>query len=350
MGAKTFFITGGNGWLGKRVVSALILGNNEFRSDFGDGGNDVICMVPPGENCYELIEMGAKVVFGLIQNKEEVARHVAKSKPEIIIHIAGIIHPKIFTNQFDEINFQGTKNIFESAKKYSVSRLIVMSSNSPFGGNKHVTDLFDEESPYNPYMGYGKSKARMERMLLGVPVENNALKIVVIRAPWFYGPGQPPRQTQFFSMIKDGKFPIVGSGDNKRSMAYVDSIAFGILLAANFSPAKNEVFWIADEKPYSMNEIIATVRTVLKDDFGFKVKEKAIHLPSVVADTSRFVDGLIQSLGLYNQKIHVLSEMNMTIACNITKAQRVLGYQPLVELREGMRRSVEWCIQNNMKI
>ena len=41
---------------------------------------------------------------------------------------------------------------------------------------------------------------------------------MIIRPPWFYGPNQPNRQTKFYKMIRDGKVPIVGSGDNKRSM------------------------------------------------------------------------------------------------------------------------------------
>ncbi len=53
--------------------------------------------------------------------------------------------------------------------------------------------------------------------------------------------------------------------------------------------------------------------------------------------------GLIQRLGLYQQKIHVLSEMNKNIACSVEKAQRELGYAPTVELEEGMRRSLAWC-------
>jgi len=46
---------------------------------------------------------------------------------------------------------------------------------------------------------------------------------------------------------------------------------------------------------------------------------------------------------MYHQKIHVLSEMNKTIACSIEKAKKELGYIPMVGLEEGMRRSIAWC-------
>jgi nucleoside-diphosphate-sugar epimerase len=59
---------------------------------------------------------------------------------------------------------------------------------------------------------------------------------------------------------------------------------------------------------------------------------------------------MLQNAGIYNQQIHVLSEMNLTIACSIERARRELGYEPLVSLREGMRRSVAWCIERGISI
>ena len=50
---------------------------------------------------------------------------------------------------------------------------------------------------------------------------------------------------------------------------------------------------------------------------------------------AEFFDALIQRVGLYQQKIHVLSEMNKTIACDISKAQKELGYDPQIALKEG---------------
>ena len=111
--------------------------------------------------------------------------------------------------------------------------------------------------------------------------------------------------------------------------------------------AAGQIFWLADERPYAMNEIVDTVRAVLRDDFGMTVSDRHPVIPSIVADMAQSVDAALQGLGLYHQKIHVLSEMNKTIACDISKAQRELGFKPIVELREGMRRSVQWCLDNN---
>jgi nucleoside-diphosphate-sugar epimerase len=173
---------------------------------------------------------------------------------------------------------------------------------------------------------------------------------VVLRPCWFYGPDQPARQTTFFTMIKDGKAPILGDGESRRSMSYVDNTSLGLLLAAARPAAAGQTYWIADPRPYSMNEIVDTVESVLEDDFGMQVAHKRSRLPSVASEVAYVVDGAIQRTGFYEQRVHVLSEMNKTIACSVDKARDELGYRPGVELREGMRRSVEWCLANGQQI
>ncbi len=56
---------------------------------------------------------------------------------------------------------------------------------------------------------------------------DRGLDAVVVRPPWFYGPFQPPRQTTFFTMIRKGRFPIIGDGEQRRSMVYVDNLVDG---------------------------------------------------------------------------------------------------------------------------
>ncbi|GHS85070.1 hypothetical protein FACS1894103_6330 [Campylobacterota bacterium] len=223
--------------------------------------------------------------------------------------------------------------------------MVIMSSNSPIGCNPYPDHLFDEESPYNPYMGYGYSKMLMEHEI-NRRAQSGKLETVIIRAPWFYGPFQPPRQTEFFAMVKNGKAPIVGSGLNRRSMTYIDNLAQGMMLAASVERAAGQTYWIADKRPYEMNEIIDTIESVLETDFGIECRHKRMRLPSIAADVARVIDYGLQKVGLYQQKIHVLSEMNQTIACSVEKAERELGYKPVIELREGMKRSIAWVVAN----
>ena len=72
---------------------------------------------------------------------------------------------------------------------------------------------------------------------------------------------------------------MVGGGENRRSMAYVDNICQGLLLCERSTGARGQTYWIADRRPYSMNEIIATIEEVLEKDFGVTPARKRMRLP-----------------------------------------------------------------------
>jgi nucleoside-diphosphate-sugar epimerase len=339
-------VTGATGWLGCRVVRALTIGHPEM-GPVGTGGRRVRMLVRPGENVEHLLTLGAEMVSGNLPDPASARALARGADGATLIHLAGIIHPTRGTREFTEVNVEGTRAVLTEAGKASVRRVIVMSSNSAIGASRNPFEVFDEESSYRPYMGYGRSKKAMEEWVRSAV---NLPQITVIRAPWFYGPGQPARQTRFFSMVKAGRFPIVGSGHNRRSMGYIDSLAYGILLAEGTPQAAGKIYWLADERPYPMREIVDTVREVLREDFGMSVRPRTVQVPGIVSDLARLGDWMLQKVGLYSQELHVLSEMNLTIACTIDRAKQELGYKPLVDLREGMRRSIRWCLDNGIQV
>jgi nucleoside-diphosphate-sugar epimerase len=340
-----YLITGAGGWLGSRLLEALANGLPDLSVPV-DSNRKLRALVLPGQAAaLEKISNRVEFVQGDIRNPADCARLCDGAKDAILFHTAGIIHPRR-VREFYDINRDGTKNLLDAAIRAGVKRAVVMSSNSPCGCNPHPDHLFDELSPYRPYMNYGRSKMQME---IAVKERADKIEIVIIRAPWFYGPNQPPRQTLFFQMIRDGKAPIVGSGNNLRSMAYVDNLCQGLLLAASVERAAGQTYWIADKRPYSMNEVIDTVERLLEKEFGQKCAHKRMRLPGLASEVAYVMDGALQAMGLYHQKIHVLSEMNKTIACSVARAEKELGYQPRIALEEGMRRSLKWCGENGIK-
>jgi nucleoside-diphosphate-sugar epimerase len=327
-------VTGGAGWLGSRLVAALTTGLDGLGT-LGAGGARVRCLVEPGGRTDALKQAGVEIVSGDIRDP---------------VAVAGVIHPPGRTSLFRQVNVGGAQNILTAAKAVGAARVVMMSSNSPFGANPGPTDVFDEDSPYHPYMGYGRSKMEMERLCFDAIAAGGGPEIAIARAPWFYGPGQPPRQTQFFTMIREGKFPLMGKGENRRSMAYVDNLALGLLLCGAHEAAANRAWWLADSRPYPMAEVVSSVAEVLRTDFGMQVADRTLRVPGIISDCARLADAALQACGLYHQKIHVLSEMNLTIACSIERARAELGFEPPYDLREGMRRSVAWCLEQGLKI
>src|SRR6478609_4961381 len=197
--AEAVLVTGATGWLGRRVVRALTAGDPEM-GPVGAGGRSVRVLARAGEDVDELLRLGADAVTGDVRDLEAVRTFVAGAQGATLVHLAGVIHPTRGTAEFEEVNVEGTKAIVTEAARAGIARVVVMSSNSPIGVSRNPSEVFDEESPYRPYMGYGRSKQAMEEWLRrpdpGLP------PITIIRAPWFYGPGQPARQTRFFTMIK----------------------------------------------------------------------------------------------------------------------------------------------------
>lgn len=351
MSIELALVTGSTGWLGKRFVR-LLAGRAFDHPALRDlpANMRLRCLVLPGENDSDLRAMGlhVEVLHGDLRNPTDCARFVEGARGAYLFHTSGVIHPRRVSD-FYSINVDGVRNLLSAAQQAGVRRMVAVSSNSPLGCNPRPDHLFDEASPYNPYMNYGRSKMHMELAVKEAEAQGG-IETVIVRPPWFYGPDQPARQTLFFSMIRQGKGPIVGSGENLRSMGYVDNLAQGIMLAALTEKARGQVYWIADRRPYTMNEIIDTVERLLAEEFRLPVAYKRLRLPGLASEVAWLADKTIQGLGLYEQKIHVLSEMNKTIACSTEKAQRELGYQPAIALEEGMRRSIAWCMEQGIRI
>jgi len=333
-------VTGSPGWLGTRIVHSLKHGVVDVPA-LGPTDRITRCLVLPDADASELEALGAEIVRGDVTDPGSLAKLFDGATGATVFHAAGIVHATRGASQFTRVNADGTRNILEAARAANIRRFIHVSSNSPLGTNPSNTDVFDEDAPYHPYMGYGKSKMLAEQAVRA----ETGFEWVIVRPPWFYGPGQPPRQSLFFSMIRDGKMPIVGSGANRRSMAYVDNICQGLVLCDRVAAAAGNIYWIADRTPYPMTEIVDTVEQVLERDFQIECAHKRRKLPGFASSFAFGIDAMTQGIGLYAQKIHVLSEMNKTIACSIAKAERELGYDPKIALYEGMKRSVAWVLE-----
>ncbi len=355
--ASVALVTGAPGWLGTRLVRTLARGLPDVPALAELVPRRVRCLVLPGQDRSLLQEIGGSapsgtsvdIAEGDLTDPASLARFCEGAAGATLFHAAAVIHPTRGVRQIDRVNRLGTRRLLAAAEEAGVRRFIAVSSNSPFGFNRHPGDLFDESAPYNPYMAYGRSKMQAEEAVAEFQARGR-METVIIRPPWFYGPDQPPRQTEFFRMIRRGKAPILGRGDNKRSMAYVDNICQGLLLCEKVEQAAGGTYWIADSRPYTMNEIIDTVERLLEEEFGLEATHKRLRLPVLASSAACLADGFLQRLGFYNTKIHVLGEMSRTIACSIEKARRELGYDPKISLEEGMRRSIRWCLEKGMEV
>ena len=336
-------VTGATGWLGRRLLYAL-RGRPYDPPPAALRDAAIRILVQPGAEAAVDDERGVEVVAGDVRDVGTCARFCAGARDAILFHVAGAIHPRR-VREFYEVNVDGTVRLLDAAVAAGVRRVVALSSSAAAGVNPHPDHRFDEASFDRPYMHYGRSKLCMERAIFRAAATGR-IETVVIRAPWFYGPGQPARQTLFFRMVRDGKAPIVGRGDNLRSLGYVDDLCRGLLLAALAPAAAGRTYWIADERPYAISEIVDTIEHLLDAEFGQRCAHRRLRLPAAAGTAAWLGDRVVQAAGLYHQRIHVLSEMGRTIACSIDRAREELGYLPEVALEEGMRRSLRWVLDH----
>lgn len=338
-GPAAAVVTGAAGWLGQNLVRRLA----------GDG-RPVRCLVHDDDEAplIEIVGRDVEVVVGDARDPAAVDRLFDGVGRTTVFHAAAVIHPRNGTREFFDVNVGGTQLVLDRARRSGASRFVHVSSNSPFGANPSPTERFTEDSPYNPYLGYGHSKHEAEQIVRRAG-ERGDLSTVIIRAPWFYGPYQPPRQTQFFAAVRKGRFPLLGDGSNRRSMVYTTNLVDGLLLAEAADMAPGRAYWIADAEPYAMSDVIATVRAALEAE-GLAVSSRQLRIPAVAGVVAERIDRVLQDRGRYVQALHVLGELKDTIACDIGRARAELGYEPSVALLEGMRNSIRWCLDRGEAI
>jgi nucleoside-diphosphate-sugar epimerase len=344
-------LTGAPGWIGSRLVQAFFDGIPEHPSLAQPHEyRHVRVLVQPGIDSSSLpVSERLEITRGDLRQPQDLKSFCRDAAGGVLFHCAGLVHPALWVRDLYSTNVQGTHNLLAAAEAAGVRRVVVLSSNSPVGCNPRHDHLFNEQSPPHPYMNYGRSKMQMERAVMEFQSHGN-METVILRPTWFYGPNQPLRQTTFFRMIRSGRAPIVGDGENRRSMAYIDNLCQAMLLAESNPAANGQAYWIADAAPYAMNEIIDTVERLMEQEFHLPVAHQRLRLPNIAGQVAQLCDAALQALGVYQQKIHVLSEMNKTIACSIAKARQELQYSPAIALEEGMRRSLAWCLKKGIAL
>jgi nucleoside-diphosphate-sugar epimerase len=332
-------VTGAAGWLGQNLVRALAPTRTRVR-----------CLVRDKEEAplIEIIGPNVEVVAGDVRDPAALDTLFDGVGGATVFHPAAVIHPARATRDFFDVNVGGTELVLDRARRSGASRFVHVSSNSPFGANPTPHDRFTEDSPYNPYLSYGQSKMEAEQIVLRRHGRGD-LPTVILRAPWFYGPYQPERQTRFFSAIRRGRFPMIGDGTQQRSMVYTGNLVDGLLRAETAPAAPGNAYWIADAEPYELREVISTVRDALVAE-GLPVSKLRPRIPRLASELAARADALLQKQGRYVQVLHVVGELKDTIACDVSGARRDLGYDPQTTLLEGMRASIRWCLERGDEI
>jgi len=318
-------VTGATGFIGTHLVKALV-----------EKGRDVRCLVRKTSNTKKIEELGVELFYGDLLDKQSLQGAVKEI--DIIYHLAG----EVFASQkerYYQVNLGGLNNLLTSCLKKSVKKIIHFSSNSSVGPNPDRKTSVNEDTPCRPIVPYGKSKLEGEHAIRHFSKEYG-LPTVIIRPPVIYGPGvsKSSRVFMFLSLINKGLFRVVGDGENLISLCYIDNLIHGVLLAEAEKKAEGETYFIADERPCSINEI---AETIAKEE-GKKLPKN--HLPIWAANILSI--GLMVPSKLFGftspLSRYTVTELKYNWFVDISKAKKDLGYKPIVNFNDGVRATVDW--------
>jgi len=309
-------VTGGAGFVGSQVIKKLLeQGNRVSCIDNFNYSND------PKLKEDRIKDFQESKNFRLfrvdITNFQELSDIFATNGIDVIIHLAAragvrssIADPRLYS----ETNVAGTMNLLELARRHQIEHFVFTSSSSVYGGNTKVpfseTDPVD--SPISPYAATkkaGELVCHTFHHLFNISIV--CLRLFTVYGPWGRMDMAPYKFTDLIA--HDQEIPVYGDGTTERDYTYIDDIVWGILASVEYVQQKNvfEIINLGNSQTVPLKKFISLISKYL--DKEPKIK----RLPLQPGD------------------------MKVTNA-DISKAKKLLNYNPQTDIEEGLKNLVEW--------
>jgi UDP-glucuronate 4-epimerase len=308
-------VTGGAGFIGSHLVEKLLTAGYSVAilDDFNDFYDPQIKRAN-----IEKISKDVPVHHVDLRENAAVRNLFHREKFDTIAHLAAragvrpsIQHPQLYY----DTNVIGTLHLLEAARATGVERFIFASSSSVYGVSKTVP--FSEEQHLTQTISpYAATKLAAE-FLCSTYSHLYQLRVVALRYFTVYGPRQRPDLAihQFTKKIHAGQ-PIdqFGDGTTRRDYTYIDDIIQGTMAALIYNGPLFDIFNLGESETIQLKDLIEKIEKALGQ------KAKINQLPEQPGDVP------------------------LTCA-DISKARRLLGYNPTTQLSEGLPRFIEWFMR-----
>jgi len=323
---KNVLITGGAGFIGSHLTEEYLATEVEKVVVFDDFSTGTM------ENLKHIKDKRLKVVRGSILDASMLNDVVKKERIGIIDHLAAEL--EVYTGIRDtmkdaRINIFGTLNVLSTALRNSVEKVLFASSGAVYGEAKYVP--IDEEHPLEPHWPYGVSKLSAERYALQY-YKLFGLNTTAFRYGIVYGPREWFGRvlTMFIKRIfLENKPPVVfGDGLQTRDFVYVKDVVRAHMLAIEKPEAVGQVFNVGSGKGLSVEKLAS----LLIEMSGKKLD--IIYDNPEEGSASRFQP----------ERIRLQGELvNFVLDCS--KAEKILGWHPEMDFKEGVAKEVEWILK-----
>ena len=240
----TVHIIGGSGFIGSRLSQRLA--KNEILSF------SIIDKAP--SNAFP-----DKVKIGDVRSVEALRESV--SHGAIIVHLAAEHRDDVQPlSLYDEVNVGGARNLCIVACEKHVKTIVFTSTVAVYGFAPIGTDESGKIAPFNDY---GRTKYEAEQVFQSWQAENqNERTLVIIRPTVVFGEQNRGNVYNLLRQIASGRFVMVGHGNNRKSMAYVENVVAFIEYATTFKPGVH-IYNFIDKPDVTMNTFVATVNQIL---------------------------------------------------------------------------------------
>jgi UDP-glucuronate 4-epimerase len=312
-------LTGGAGFIGSHVAEALLRRGTQLT--IVDNLDD---FYPPAWKKVNLQEIRRAGDYEFISQDicdfEKTREVVERARPEAIIHLAARAGVRPSIEQpvlYERVNIAGTQNLLQICRELGVRKFIFGSSSSVYGATSKAPFSEDqvERKPISPYAA---TKLAGE-LLCYTFAHLFGISAVCLRFFTVYGPRQRPDLAihKFTALMEAGKpVPIFGDGTTGRDYTFVDDIVAGILAAVSYKPPEQagvrfDVFNLGNSHPVKLKDLVCAL-------------EQATGRQAI------WQEAPLQP-----------GDVPLTWA-DISKARRLLGYQPATGLPEGLERFVAW--------
>jgi len=314
---KTFLVTGGAGFIGSHVVERLlsegkrVLALDNFDSFYDPAVKRSNLASVKNHPNFRLIE-------GDIRDEAKVAGLFGEERIEAVFHAAARagVRPSIQDPVlYHDVNLHGTTRLLEAARSAHVKNFVFASSSSVYGIANRTP--FSEEDPADfPISPYAATK-RAGELLCFTYHHLYGLPVTCLRFFTVYGPRQRPEMAihKFTQLIDSGgPVPVFGDGSSQRDYTYISDAVDGVVRALA-TPNPYEIVNIGESRTTGLRDLVSMIETAL----GKKARIQVLPFQA--------------------------GDVPLTFA-DVGKAKRVLGYEPLTPIEEGLKKFVDWFQKN----
>ncbi len=317
--ARTAFVTGGSGFIGRQLISRLTADSGRVRA-----------LARSDASAAAVEALGAEAVRGDLGDRESMA--AGAEGCELTFHLAAHLGDSGAWEDFERGNVEGTRNALDASETAGVRRFVHCSTEAALMAGEPLVNV-DETAPLRPdsKAPYPATKARAEQLVRSANREG--FETVVIRPRFVWGEGDTTLLPVMKEMIEKGRFAWIGGGSNITDITHVGNVVEGLVLAAERG-APGEAYFVTDGEPVVFREFV----TELLATKGIEPPDRSLPgaLAGPMAAVSEAAWKLLPLPG--DPPMSRFTSWVLTQECtiNIAKARSELGYEPVITREQGL--------------